>query len=135
MLDCNVVLDVLLDRQPHSKASSAIWAEVERKRIEGFVAAHAVTTIHYLLQKSEGNARGKRIVRMLLEVLRVAPVDEEVLRLALGGEEADFEDAVTEAAARAQGCEVIVTRDPKGFRKSNLEVVTPEVLLGLMRKR
>jgi hypothetical protein len=49
LLDVNVVLDVLLDRAPHADASSFIWAAVERGHLNGWLAAHGVTTIHYLV--------------------------------------------------------------------------------------
>ncbi len=51
LFDVNVVLDVLLDRKPHADASAAAWAAVETGTAEGFLAAHAVTTIHYLIRK------------------------------------------------------------------------------------
>jgi len=38
----------------------------------------------------------------------------------------DFEDAVCAAAAEAAGCKAIVTRDPRGFTDSPVEVMEPE---------
>ena len=43
LFDTNVVLDVLLDRQPYVEASAAAWAAVETGVAEGMLAAHAVT--------------------------------------------------------------------------------------------
>src|SRR6202041_3387101 len=54
LFDTNVVLDVLLDRQPQVDASAAAWAAVETGVSEGLLAAHAVTTIHYLIRKEMG---------------------------------------------------------------------------------
>ena len=48
LLDVNLVLDILLDRRPHADAASLVWEAVETGRAEGFLSAHAVTTIHYL---------------------------------------------------------------------------------------
>src|SRR5258708_37466532 len=115
LFDTNVVLDVLLDRQPYVEASGAVWLAVETGISEGFLAAHAVTTIHYLLRREMGNIKAKRIVSAILSVLGVGPVDAAVIQEALQLPLADFEDAVTAAAARLAGCECIVTRDPKGF--------------------
>jgi len=132
LFDINVVLDVLLDRHPHTEASAAAWAAVEGGAAEGMLAAHALTTIHYLVRKELGNARAKRIVSAILRVFRVAPVDAAVLQEALQYPLADFEDAVTAAAARTAGCECIVTRDPKGFGGSPLRVLTPEGVMPLL---
>ena len=45
LFDTNIILDVLLNRQPHAEASVAAWAAAECGRVEGMIAAHAVTTI------------------------------------------------------------------------------------------
>jgi len=126
LFDVNVVLDVLLDRAPFADASSAAWEAVERGRADGVLSAHAVTTIHYLNSRAVGARAARRTTDSLLDVFGVAPVDETVLRSALGLGWPDFEDAVTAAAARRARCHAIVTRDPKGFPRSPVRVVTPD---------
>jgi predicted nucleic acid-binding protein len=134
LFDTNVVLDVLLDRQPHAEASAAAWAAVEAGASEGMLAAHAVTTIHYLVRKELGNIKAKRIVSAILKVFGVAPVDGAVVQEALQLPISDFEDAVTAAAARLAGCECIVTRDPKWFRGSPVRSLTPEAVAPLLNR-
>ena len=126
LVDINVVLDVLLDREPHAAASAAVWAAIETGRLEGLLSAHAVTTIHYLLRKELGMADARRTLMAILRVFGVAPVDGTVIRDALDLACPDFEDSVTASAARFSGCELIVTRDPRGFRQSPVRVLTPE---------
>jgi predicted nucleic acid-binding protein len=132
LFDTNVVLDVLLDRQPHVEASAAVWAAVEAGRSEGMLAAHAVTTIHYLVRKERGNAKARRIILAIISVLSVADVDGAVIQEALQLPMADFEDAVTAAVARRAGCDCIVTRDPRGFRGSPVRSLTPEAVTPLL---
>ncbi len=134
LFDTNVVLDVLLDRQPYVEASAAAWAAVETGISEGMLAAHAVTTIHYLVRKEMGNIKARRIVSAILRVFGVAPVDGAVVQEALQSPLVDFEDAVTAASARLAGCECIVTRDPKGFRGSPVRSLTPEAITPLLDK-
>lgn len=126
LFDVNVVLDVLLDRAPFAASSSAAWEAVERGRADGVLSAHAVTTIHYLNTRAVGGRAARRTTEALLDVFGVAPVDEAVLRSALALGWVDFEDAVTAAAARRARCHAIVTRDPKGFPRSPVRVVTPD---------
>jgi predicted nucleic acid-binding protein len=132
LVDTNVVLDVLLDRQPHAERSAAIWKAIETGTSEGLLTAHAITTLHYLIQKELGATKARRVISEILRVFRVAAVDgsviEEALRLSL----ADFEDAVTAAAARVSECNYIVTRDPKGFRGSPVRPLAPEAALPLL---
>ena len=61
LLDVNVVLDVLLDRKPFADTSSEVWATVERGEAEGLLAAHAVTTLHYLNAKAVGGRQAREV--------------------------------------------------------------------------
>lgn len=132
LVDINVVLDVLLDRQPHVEASAVVWAAIEVGAFEGLLAGHAVTTIHYLIRKDLGPAKARRTMAAILKVFRVAAVDGAVIQDALDLPLPDFEDAVTSAAARFAGCDYIVSRDPKGFRGAPIRCLTPEAVAPLL---
>ena len=49
IIDTNVVLDVLLEREPFAKAAVNVFCLVEESRIEAFLCATTITTIDYLL--------------------------------------------------------------------------------------
>jgi predicted nucleic acid-binding protein len=131
LIDTNVILDVLLDREPHAGASVAIWGAVEMGSAEGLLAANVVTTIHYLIRRDLGLARARRTISTTLRVFGVAMVDGPVIAAALELLLPDFEDAVT--AAQFAGCDDIVTGDPQGFRGCRMRVLTPEAAAPLMR--
>ncbi len=107
LVDTNVVLDVLLDRRPHADGSAAVWARVETGRASGLLAAHAVTTIYYMIRKERGAARAQRAISGLLRVFGVAAVDGSVLLDAMQLSCGDFEDAVTASTARLAGCDYL----------------------------
>jgi len=117
LFDLNVVLDVILDRKDASVAAQ-LWAAVETGKGTGIIPAHGVTTIHYLLARARGHTFARRAIDGLLRVFEVAPVDEKVLHRALALGFDDFEDAVCAAAAELSSCDIIVTRDTKGFAHS-----------------
>jgi len=135
LVDVNVILDVLLDRQPHARASIAVWAAIENGAAEGLLAAHAVTTIHFLVRKELGGARAHLTLSTILRVFAVAPVDSAVIQDALKRVSPDFEDSVMISAARLAGCDLIVTRDPRGFRDSPVRALTPEAAASLLSSR
>jgi len=109
-------------------------AAIETGLSKGFLAAHAITTIHYLVRRELGSARAKRTVAAILRIFDVATVDVTVIQEALQLSLPDFEDSVTAAAAQLAGCDVIVTRDPKGFRGSPVRTLTPEAALPMLGK-
>jgi predicted nucleic acid-binding protein len=133
LLDLNILLDVLLDRQPHSEASLALWAAALRAEIQVLFPAHGVTTVFYVTSRERGAAFARAAVTELLTVAGIAPVDEGTLRRALTLGWRNFEDAVCAAAAEAAACDLLVTRDSAGFKDSPVLVVDPVTALSLIR--
>ena len=125
LFDVNVILDVLLDRKPFADDSSAAWAAVENGEVEGFLSAHAITTLHYLNAKAVGRRMATETTEALLSVFEVAPVDEAVLRSAMALELNDFEDAVAATGARRAKCDAVITRNPRDFKGAPIKVLTP----------
>jgi len=124
-----------VDRKTYVEASSAVWAVIEAGSSRGLLTAHAVTTIHYLIRRQLGALKAKRAVAAMLRVFGVAAVDGAVIQLALELPLADFEDAVSAAAAQLAGCECIVTRDPAGLGASPVRCLSPEAAVPLLHGR
>jgi predicted nucleic acid-binding protein len=128
LYDTNVILDVLLERQPHVAASSRAMDFAGRAQLEGYVAGHAVATIFYLVERAAGRARAREVLADLLGVLRVAPVNDAVTRRALAGKFADLEDGLCHEAAVEVEAAIIVTRNVRDFRKGSIRAVLPAAL-------
>ena len=135
LLDLNVILDVILERQHGADAAAALWAAIEGGQGQGLIPAHGVTTIFYLLEKARGASFAREGVERLLTVFGVAAVTDAVVRRALVFAWPDFEDAVSAAAAEASGCEALVTRDPDGYPDAPLPVIDPAAALGWLLAR
>jgi len=129
LVDTNVVLDVLLARQPFVAASANVFGLVEQAQIEGLLCATTLTTVDYILQQSLPCPTAHHALRKLLELFDIASVTRAVLEEALRSKITDFEDAVLEQAGRLAGAEVIVTRNQQDFRLSSLKVFGPDELL------
>jgi predicted nucleic acid-binding protein len=133
LLDLNILLDVLLDRRPHSESSLALWAAALRAEIQVLFPAHGVTTVFSVTARQRTAAFAKAAVTELLAVASIAPVDDGTLRRALALDWPDFEDAVCAAAAEATSCDLLVTRDVAGFKGSPVMAVDPVTALSLIR--
>jgi predicted nucleic acid-binding protein len=129
LLDTNVVLDLLLAREPHADGAARLFGLIDRGRLRGTLCATTLTTIHYLATKAAGHRQARAHVRSLLTLFEIAPVDRTVLGQALELDFADFEDAVLHEAARLSGAAAIVTRNGKDFRGAALPVLSPQELL------
>lgn len=130
LIDTNVVLDLLLDREPFVADAAEVFARIERCQWQGYLCATTLTTIHYLVGREVGGQRVRVAVSKLLSLCEVAPVTRQVLEGALRLGFADFEDAVLHEAAKAVQADVILTRNQKDFKPATLPVVGPDELLG-----
>lgn len=130
--DTNVVLDVLLDRQPHTKAASQLFVLADTGHIQGILTATAITTVFYIAAKSFGAKRAHALIHDLLVLFDIATVDRDVLARALLSDMSDFEDAVLHEACLGAGAQVIVSRDQRGFAKAVIPVLTPLEMLAVI---
>lgn len=130
-LDVNVVLDVLSNREPFVSDSSSVLSLVESGSIGGFVAAHAITTLFYLLRREVGGKRAQAVLMDLLRVLDVVAVDQDRIlqAFALGWD--DLEDAVQTSCAAKAEVDYLLTRDQEGFRGSAVPVLSPAEFLAV----
>jgi len=134
-LDTNVVLDVLADRKPHAADAAFVLSLVERGDAQGFVGAHTVTTLFYLLERSLGLRKAKRAIHDVLRLVDVVPVDQDRLLQALAMNWRDFEDAVQAACAAKVVVDYFVTRNPSDFSGSDPDVITPAELAAVLASR
>lgn len=105
---------------------------VETGRAIGLVAAHGITTLHYLIARQIGRAAAAAVIADVLSVFTVATVDGAVLNTALALGWTDFEDAVHAAAASAAGADYLVTRNVADFKDGLIPVVTPDAFSALV---
>ena len=132
LFDTNVILDVLLEPEPHVDAVSKLFALVDNGHLNGSICATTATTVYSIAAKSFGGRRARDQVHGLLGLFAVAPVGRDVLDGALDIDFPDYEDAVLHEAALAAGATVIVTRDRDDFVKSAIPALDPVELLAVV---
>ena len=132
LFDTNVVLDVLMEREPFVTNADRLLSKVEVGEIDGLLGATTITTIHYLATKVVGKEKARKELSKLLSLFEIAPVNRSVLEAAIESNFADFEDAVLHEAARHADAQAIVTRNPGDFKKAELTVYSPEELVSLL---
>ncbi|WP_419657149.1 hypothetical protein Dvar_62860 [Desulfosarcina variabilis str. Montpellier] len=132
IVDTNVVLDVLLERDPFVKPAVEIFSLVDEQRIGGFICATTVTTVDYLLLKSLPKIKARDALRLLIRIFEIAAVNRMVIERALVSGIKDFEDAVLDESGKLAGADAVITRNDKDFVKSTLKVFTPHEFLELI---
>jgi predicted nucleic acid-binding protein len=132
LVDLNVIIDVLQNRQPFYEDSAGVLDAIARQEVMGWLAAHSVTTLFYVISRVRKRETAVQAVTSLLESFAVAKVDDAVIREALSLGWKDFEDAVQMASAGAEGVDYLITRNIKDFQSGPVPVIQPAAFLALL---
>lgn len=132
LVDVNVVLDLMLERQPWAADAAALLNAVDLGRATGFVAGHTITTAYYIVARDQNRQAAATAVTDLLRIVEVVPVEAADFHQALVMGMSDFEDAVQAAAALKVGADYVVTRNGRDFRGAPVAPRTPAEALALL---
>lgn len=129
LIDTNVILDVLCNREGFSEASSKVWKYCETGMINGCVSALSIPNIVYILRKELDPDKTKAVIDrlfMLFDIIELKPND---LKKAADMRLSDFEDAVQMVCADRINVDFIVTRNIRDFSASKVTAIKPSELL------
>ncbi|MBR3623994.1 MAG: PIN domain-containing protein [Selenomonadaceae bacterium] len=133
LIDTNVLLDFLAKRQDYFKFANDIINACRLKKITGFVAAHSITNIFYILRKEYSIAERKTMLKHLLNILKVINLDREKILNALENESIDdLEDALQACCAENYTLDYIIARDLMGFPNVSISVISSEEFCNLI---
>lgn len=132
LIDTNVVLDVLLRREPFSKTAAEVLNLTQRDDVREYVSASAITDIYYIANKQMKDRDAVRdLLKRLLMIVSVAAVSEWEIQNALNLAWGDFEDSVQYSVALLNEMDGIVTRNPSDYQEANMRIWLPEQALEL----
>jgi len=126
LVDTNVIMDVLVGREPFLKMSRFVVNMCDNRIIEGFLAAHSITNLFYMLRKYYPSDECHDILLDVFDIFSVIGIDEIKLTTALKNKEfKDFEDCLQVECGREVNVDYIVTRDTSDFLNSDIPYLTP----------
>jgi len=132
LIDTNVVLDVLLRREPFFRTAAEVLNLTQRDEVREYVTASAITDIYYIANKQMKDRDAVRdLLKRLLMVVSVAAVSEREIQNALNLAWGDFEDSVQYSVALLNEMDGIVTRNPSDYQEANMRIWLPEQALEL----
>lgn len=135
LIDTNVILDLLLRREPYYKNAAIISVLSEKGYISSYISASAVTDIYYIIKKELKNKNIiLELIKNLLKVNHIATITESSIHEALDLEWDDFEDSIQYITGQQISAEYIITRNPKDFIGSQIKVISPDEFLGIIIK-
>jgi predicted nucleic acid-binding protein len=129
LIDTNIVLDLLLEREPFINDALSLFEQIEQGKLKGYIAATTITNIFYIIRKAENREVAVDAVNRILIGLELCEVNRTVIETALRQGLKDFEDGIQLGCAITSQLDVIVTRDLKDFAGANFLVCSISDLL------
>lgn len=134
-IDTDVIIDVLIDRQPHAKAATQIFDLAERKKLDLYTSSLCLNNVHYITKKILGDKRARVVIGDLIEIINVLSVSKSDILNAVNSNFRDFEDAIQHSVALTDNnIKSILTRNIKDYTKAKIAVFTPEMLIQILKK-
>ncbi|MBK3332935.1 PIN domain-containing protein [Persephonella atlantica] len=133
LVDTNVILDLLLDREPFSTQAGILISQIEKGKLTGLLCATTITTIYYLITKSLSKREADKSLDLLFSLFEIAPVNRIVLETAKNLKFKDFEDAVIYSSAIHSNVDVVITRNIRDFKMNEIPIYEPVEFLKILK--
>jgi len=133
-LDTNVMLDFLGERDPFYVSAAKIATLADKRSLQIIVSALSYATISYFLTKYDGLEKTKDKLRKFKVISEICELDEVIIEKGLNSEFSDFEDSLEYFSALRAECDIIITRNGKDFKKSEIPVMSPDEFLNSIKK-
>ena len=128
-LDTNVVIDLLGERDPFYEVAAKIASLADKGKILIYVSALTYSTVYYLLARFENKDLVKEKIRKFKVIAETSDLTGKIIDKALASGFPDFEDALQYYCAVDKDCRMIITRNGKDFKDSDIPVLSPDEYL------
>ena len=129
LLDTNVVLDLLGEREPFYEAAARIATLADKGIIHLMVSAMTYPIIYYILSRFEDKKTVREKIRKFKVIAETSDLTDKIIEKGLTSDFSNFEDALQYYCALQMDCNILITRNVKDFKASKLPVMTPEEYL------
>lgn len=129
MIDANIILDVLQEREPYVIDSSKISKMCETSMAEGHVSTLTFANLVYIMRKELKPEKVEEVLRALSLIYKFDDLTYADINHAVSLRWGDFEDAVQAVIAKRIHADYIITRNVKDFCNSEVMALKPSEFL------
>src|SRR5215213_4195090 len=128
-IDTDVILDFMIAREPYALDAARIFSLSEKKEISICTTGLVFSNAYYILRKLGPHKKVIEKLSQLARLLEIIGVSKLAVMQALQSEFNDFEDALQHYAALSENVKIIITRNTKDYKDSEIAVLTPDQYL------
>ena len=125
LLDTDVVLDYLLEREPFAQTAGRLFELNAQGAFDGYISGITPINVFYLGRKVLERDKLRQALKDLLLAMRVCSITHAVLIQAFALPLTGYEDAVQHASATASRLDAIVTRNLKDYKNATFPIFSP----------
>ncbi|MBI4977157.1 MAG: PIN domain-containing protein [Spirochaetes bacterium] len=125
-LDSDVILDLLLNREPDVQFIEQLFTKIEVGDIEGYTSSLVFSNVYYVLRKYTNHEKAMSGIKKLQQIIRILNVGKNEICSASESDFNDFEDAIQIYTAKNNKIKVIITRNKQDYKKSDLIIMNAE---------
>jgi len=125
-IDANILIDIITERELFYAPAASFMTRCVEQNYEMIRNIICISNAHYLSQKIIRDPKiTKSKIAAINAICRVEVMNQNQLNTAFKSKISDFEDALHDACAVDNNCTHIISRNRKGFKKSQLKLLTP----------
>lgn len=128
-IDTDVILDFMTAMEPFAMDAARIFSLSERKEISICTTGLVFSNAYYVLRKLASHKKVMEKLTQLSRLVDIIGLSKLAVTQALESEFNDFEDALQHYAALSEDVKIIITRNTKDFKHSELAILTPDQYL------
>lgn len=125
-VDTDVIFDLLAKREPFYNYSAKLFTLADKQELTICVSSLCFGNLNYILSRQKSATEARKILSRFKVLVKVLPVDDKVIELALNSDFGDFEDAIQYYCAIENGIKLLITRNLKDFKHARIPVLTAE---------
>lgn len=132
LIDTNIILDVLCQRERFLENSSMVFKLCEMKKLDGVISALSIPNLVYIMRKELDHDAIKIVLQKLSLIFKIEDLKAADLLKAAVMDFKDYEDALQSICAERTNADFIISRNVKDFQNSSVKAVTPEEFLNML---
>ena len=132
-IDSDIILDLLARREPFYHHAAKLFSYIEKGKLRAYISPVIFANIYYILSRIKNKEFARNSLRKLKLLVKILPVDEKIIDLAMASDLKDFEDAIQYYVALENDIHFILTRNKKDYKNADITALTAEEYLNTIK--
>jgi predicted nucleic acid-binding protein len=130
-IDSDIILDLVLKRDPFFVDSQRLLSLIERNYFSGFTSSLILANCYYIIANNKDKKTALKTISKLRSILKVLPFTNKEIGESLNSNITDFEDGVQYFIALNNDISNLITRNISDYKGLDINVLTPKDFLNL----